>query len=85
MIIVNLDVLMATRKIGLTELADQVGISLANLSILKNQRARAIRFSTLDAICDALHCQPADIFEYIPDEIPLSNPAAGSTAAADKE
>ncbi len=68
MIIVNLDVMMAKRKIGLTELADKVGITLANLSILKNNRARAVRFSTLDAICEALNCQPGDILEYQPDE-----------------
>ena len=55
---------MAKRKIGLTELSDRVGISLANLSILKNNRARAIRFSTLDAICRALDCQPGDILEF---------------------
>lgn len=68
MIIVNLDVMMARRKMGLTELADKVGITLANLSILKNNRARAVRFSTLDAICKALNCQPADILEYRPDD-----------------
>lgn len=67
-IVVNLDVMMAKRKVGLTELSDRVGISLANLSILKNNRARAIRFSTLDAICKALHCQPGDILEYLEDE-----------------
>ncbi len=68
MIIINLDVMMAKRKIGLTELADKVGITLANLSILKNNRARAVRFSTLDAICKALDCQPGDILEYKEDE-----------------
>ena len=68
MIIVHLDVMMARRKMGLTELADKVGITLANLSILKNNRARAVRFSTLDAICKALNCQPADILEYRPDD-----------------
>ena len=67
-IVVNLDVMMAKRKVGLTELSDRVGISLANLSILKNNRARAIRFSTLDAICKALPCQPGDILEYLEDE-----------------
>lgn len=67
-ILVNLDVMMTRRKIGLTELSDKVGISLANLSILKNNRARAVRFSTLDAICRALECQPGDILEYVPDE-----------------
>lgn len=68
MIVVNLDVIMAKRKIGLTELADKVGITLANLSILKCNRARAVRFSTLDAICRALDCQPGDILEWQPDE-----------------
>lgn len=67
-IMINLDVMMAKRKIGLTELSDKVGITLANLSILKNNRARAIRFTTLDAICKALDCQPGDILEYIPDK-----------------
>lgn len=65
---INLDVMMARRKMGLTELSDQVGITLANLSILKNNRAKAIRFSTLEAICKALDCQPGDIIEYIPDK-----------------
>ena len=68
MIVVNLDVMMAKRKIGLTELADKVGITLANLSILKCNRARAVRFSTLDAICRALDCQPGDILEWQPDD-----------------
>ena len=67
-IIINLDVMMAKRKMGLTELSDRVGITLANLSILKNNRARAVRFSTLDAICKALDCQPGDILEYVDDE-----------------
>ncbi|MBQ4618040.1 MAG: helix-turn-helix transcriptional regulator [Clostridia bacterium] len=67
-IIVNLDVMMAKRKIGLTELSDRVGITLANLSILKNNRAKAIRFSTLSAICRELQCQPADILEFTDDE-----------------
>ena len=67
-ILVNLDVMMAKRKIGLTELSEKVGITLANLSILKNNRARAIRFSTLDAICQALDCQPGDILEYREEE-----------------
>ena len=66
-IIVNLDVMMAKRKIGLSELAAQVDITLANLSILKNNKARAVRFSTLEAICKALGCQPGDILEYRPD------------------
>jgi putative transcriptional regulator len=64
---VNLDVMMAKRKISLTELADQVGITLANLSILKTEKAKAIRFSTLNKICEVLECQPGDILEYISD------------------
>ena len=68
MIVINLDVMMAKRKISLGELSERVGISLANLSILKNNHAKAIRFSTLDAICRALDCQPSDIMEYLPDE-----------------
>lgn len=67
-IIVNLDVMMAKRKISLTELAGQVDITLANLSILKNNKAKAVRFSTLESICKALDCQPGDILEYVPDE-----------------
>ena len=67
MIIINLDVMMAKRKISLGELADKVGITLANLSILKNNHAKAVRFSTLDAICKALDCQVSDILEYVPD------------------
>ncbi|MEI3036683.1 MAG: helix-turn-helix transcriptional regulator [Oscillospiraceae bacterium] len=63
-IIVNLDVVMAQRKISATQLAEEVGITLANLSILKNNKAKAIRFSTLEALCRALHCQPADLLEY---------------------
>ena len=68
MIILRLDVMMARRKISLGELAERVGITQANLSILKNGKAKAIRFSTLDAICRALDCQPSDIIEYISDE-----------------
>jgi putative transcriptional regulator len=64
MIVVNLDVVMAQRKIGLSELAEKVDITQANLSILKNNKAKAIRFSTLEAICKALNCQPGDILEY---------------------
>ena len=63
-IIVNLDVMMARRKIGAGELAEKVGITPANLSILKNQKAKAVRFSTLEALCHALDCQPGDILEY---------------------
>lgn len=72
-ILINLDVVMAKRKIGLTELSDKVGISLANLSILKNNRARAVRFSTLDAICRALGCQPGDLLEYVEEDAPASD------------
>ena len=65
-IVVNLDVMMAKRKMSLGELARKVDVTMANLSILKNNKARAIRFSTLEAICAALHCQPGDILEYQP-------------------
>ena len=63
-IIVNLDVMLAKRKMRLTELSEKVGVTMANLSILKTGKARAVRFSTLDAICKALNCQPGDILEY---------------------
>ncbi|WGK95236.1 MULTISPECIES: helix-turn-helix transcriptional regulator [Flavobacterium] len=63
-IIVNLDVMMAKRKMSLNELSEKVGLTLANLSILKTGKAKAIRFSTLEAICNALDCQPGDILEY---------------------
>ena len=66
-IVINLDVMMAKRKIGLTELSDKVDLTMANLSVLKNNKAKAIRFSTLEAICEALSCQPGDIIEYVPD------------------
>ena len=66
-IIVNLDVMMAKRKMSLGELAQKVDITMANLSILKNNKARAVRFSTLEAICRALDCQPGDILEFVPD------------------
>lgn len=67
-IIVNLDVMMAKRKISATRLAEEIGITLPNLSILKTNKAKAIRFSTLDAICRALDCQPSDILEYVEEE-----------------
>ena len=67
-IIVNLDVMMAKRKMSLTDLAGKVDITLANLSILKNNKAKAVRFSTLEAICRELECQPGDIMEYQPEE-----------------
>lgn len=64
---INLDVMMARRKIGLTELSQEVDVTMANLSILKNNKARAVRFSTLNAICKALDCKPGDILEYVPE------------------
>lgn len=67
-IMINLDVMMARRKKGLTELANEVDITLANLSILKNNKAKAVRLSTLNAICKALDCQPGDILQYVEDD-----------------
>lgn len=64
MIIINVDVMLAKRKMSVTELAEKVGITMANISVLKNGKAKAIRFSTLEAICKALDCQPGDILEY---------------------
>lgn len=66
-IIINIDVMLAKRKMSVTELTEKVGITMANLSILKNGKAKAIRFSTLEAICKALDCQPGDILEYRPE------------------
>ena len=63
-IFVNLDVMLAKRKMSMTELANEVGVTMANLSILKNNKARAVRFSTLEKICEVLDCQPGDILEY---------------------
>ena len=63
-IIINIDVMLARRKMSVTELAERVGITMANVSVLKNGKAKAIRFSTLEAICKALQCQPGDILEY---------------------
>ncbi len=65
---VNLDLMMVRRGISLTSLAEQVGITMANLSILKNNKARAVRLTTLDALCRVLHCQPADLLEHVPDD-----------------
>lgn len=65
---VNLSVMLAKRKMSMTELADKVGITLANLSVLKTGKAKAIRFSTLEAICNALDCQPGDILEYVKED-----------------
>ena len=67
-IIVNLDVMMAKRKMGLTELSEKVDITMANLSILKNNNAKAVRFSTLAAICKVLQCQPGDILEFVDED-----------------
>jgi len=72
-IIVNLDVMMAKRKISLNELSQRVDLTLSNLSILKTGKAKAIRFSTLDAICKALDCQPGDILEYVNNEKRTTN------------
>jgi putative transcriptional regulator len=63
-IIINIDVMLAKRKMSVTELTEKVGITMANISVLKNEKAKAIRFSTLEAICKALECQPGDILEY---------------------
>ena len=65
---IKLDLMMVRRGVSLTHLAEQVGITLANLSILKNNQARALRFSTLEALCTALECQPGDLLEHVPDE-----------------
>lgn len=67
-IIVNLDVMLAKRKMSMNELSEKVGITLANLSILKNNKGKAIRFSTLDAICEVLECQPGDLIEYVKED-----------------
>lgn len=72
-IIVNLDVMMAKRKISLNELSERVGLTLSNLSVLKTGKAKAIRFSTLESICKALDCQPADILEYKNDDDKATN------------
>ncbi|MGG2028788.1 helix-turn-helix transcriptional regulator [Gottfriedia sp. S16(2024)] len=69
-IIINIDVMLAKRKMSVTELSEKVGITMANLSILKNGKAKAVRFSTLEAICKTLDCQPGDILEYKIDEEP---------------
>jgi len=67
-IIVNLDVMLAKRKMTLSQLSGQVDVTIANLSVLKTNKAKAVRFSTLEAICKALDCQPGDILEFVPDE-----------------
>lgn len=76
-VVVNLDSELARRRMTLTELADRVGITVANLSVLKNNRARAIRFSTLDALCRELECQPSALLSHVPDEPDGPAPAAG--------
>ena len=67
-IIINIDVMLAKRKMSVTELSEKVGITMANISILKNGKAKAIRFTTLDKICEVLECQPGDILEYTKDD-----------------
>lgn len=67
-IIINIDVMLAKRKMSVTELSERVGITMANISILKNQKAKAIRLDTLNKICEILQCQPGDVLEYVPDE-----------------
>lgn len=67
MIVINIDVMLAKRKMSVTALSEKVGITLANISVLKNGRAKGIKFSTLEAVCKALDCQPGDILEYRPD------------------
>jgi putative transcriptional regulator len=69
-IIINIDVMLARRKMSVTELAEKVGITMANISVLKNGKAKAIRFSTLEAVCKALECQPGDVLEYKNDDGP---------------
>ena len=82
-IIINIDVMLAKRKMSVTELADKVGITLANVSVLKNGKAKAIRLSTLEAICKALQCQPGDILEYSPDLTRVSSvPSAPAPIAS---
>ena len=69
-IIINIDVMLAKRKMSVTELADRVGITITNISILKNGKARAVRVDTLDKLCRALDCQPGDLFEFVEDDDP---------------
>lgn len=72
-IVINIDVMLAKRKMSMTELTEKVGITMANLSILKNGKAKAVRLSTLDAICEALNCQPGDILEYTSETVRKPN------------
>ena len=81
-IVVKLDDMLHDRRMTLTDLADRVGMTLANLSILKTGKARAIRFSTLDAICEALSCQPGDILRFEPEAVERERPAAASIESA---
>jgi putative transcriptional regulator len=81
-IVVKLDDLLHDRRMTLTELAERLGMTLANLSILKTGKARAIRFSTLDAICEALSCQPGDLLRFEPDQAQRQRPAAPGKRAA---
>jgi putative transcriptional regulator len=81
-IAVKLDDLLHDRRMTLTELADRVGMTLANLSILKTGKARAIRFSTLEAICDTLSCQPGDLLRFEPEHARRERPAAGKRSAS---
>ena len=80
-IIVNLDVMLARRKMRLTDLSEHVGITMANLSNLKTGKARAIRFTTLEAICEVLDCQPGDLIEYRPSQDPTALDTAGASPA----
>lgn len=68
MIVINIDVMLAKRKMSVTELSEKVGITIVNMSVLKNGKAKGIKFSTLEKICEALHCQPGDILEYKKDD-----------------
>ncbi|MBX3444543.1 MAG: helix-turn-helix transcriptional regulator [Planctomyces sp.] len=81
-IIINIDVMLARRKMSVTELAERVGITIANISVLKNGKAKAIRFSTLEAVCKALDCQPGDILEF-QEQAPVRGPSRGPAAATD--
>jgi putative transcriptional regulator len=80
-IVINIDVMLAKRKMRVTELAEKVGITLANISVLKNGKVKAIRLSTLEAICKALQCQPGDILEYSPDSTASDVPSPSSPIA----
>ena len=83
-IVVKLDDLLHDRRMTLTELADRIGMALANLSILKTGKARAIRFSTLEAICEALSCQPGDLLRFEPEQAGRGHPAAAGKQSADR-